>query len=100
MLRELPFSPLPVHLLTTLWEVPHPNSRDSRTIQLLLGQETQRNHLECIVMTRLRWREGLVLPSGHVGAMGDSHLQDGAMNTIQLCLERGVRLEDGLHKTA
>ena len=55
---------------------------------------------ECIVVTRLRWREGLVLLSGHVGAMGDSHLQDGSMNTIQLCLERGVRLEDGLHKTA
>ena len=66
---------------------------------MLLGQEAQRNHLECIVVTRLRSREGVVLPSGHVGAMGNSHLQEDAMNIIQLCLERGVRLEGGLHKT-
>ena len=66
---------------------------------MLLGQEAQRNHLECIVVTRLGWREGVVLLSGHVGAMVDSHLQDDARNIIQLCLERAARLEDGLHKT-
>lgn len=72
---------------------------DSKSIQMLLGQETQRNHLECIILTRLRWHESVVLPSGHVGAVGDHQLQDDAMSVIQLCLERGVRLEDGLHQT-
>ena len=64
---------------------------------MLPGQEAQRNHLECTVVTRLRWREGVVLPSGHVGAVGENHLHDDTTSVIQLCLERGVRLVDGLH---
>ena len=92
---SVPCSPPPRHPLRR-FRIP---TWDSRIIQMLLGQEAQRNRLECIVVTRLRWHEGVVLPSGHVGVVGDNHLQDDAMSVIQLCSERGVRLEDGLHKT-
>jgi len=92
-----PCPPPPGHPLRT-FRIP---KWDSRSIQAVLGQEPRQNHLERIIMTRLRWCESVVPPSDCFGAeQEDHHLQNDVMSIIQLCLERGVRLEDGLHQTA
>lgn len=72
---------------------------DSKSVVALLGHESHPNHLERIIMTRLQWRDSVVLPANHVGAVGDHHLENDVMSIIHLCSERGVRLEDGLHQT-
>ena len=80
-----PCSPPPLHPLRKFRIPIHGNQGSSRCC---LDRRHTANHLEGIVVTRLRWREAVILPSGHVGAMGDSHLQEDAMNIIQLCLEQ------------
>jgi len=72
---------------------------DSKSIMAMLGHEEHRNHLERIIVTRLRWCKSVVLPIDHVGAVEDHHVENDLASVIQLCSERGVRLEDGLHQT-
>jgi hypothetical protein len=72
---------------------------DSKCIMALLGHEEHRNHLERIIVTRLRWRESFVLPKDHVGAVEDHHVESDVASILHLCSERGVRLEDGLRQT-
>ena len=73
---------------------------DSKCVIALLGHEEHRNHLECIIVTRLRWGESVILPSNHVGTVEeDHHVEIDVVSVIDRCSERGVRLEDGLHQT-
>ena len=73
---------------------------DSKSIRALLGHEKHRSHLECIIVTRLRWSESVILPTDHVGPVKeDHHVENDIASVIHLCSERGVRLEDGLRQT-
>ena len=72
---------------------------DSKSVRMVLGDKGHRNHLKSIIVTRLRWRKSLVLPTNHTETVGDHHLENDIMSIIQLCCERGVRLEDGSHQT-
>ena len=66
----------------------------------LLRHEKHRNHLECIILTRLRWNESVILPTDHVGTVEeDHHVENDVASVIDLCSGRGVRLEDGLRQT-
>lgn len=65
----------------------------------LLGHEGHQNHLECIIVTHLRWHDRTVLPTGHVGVVEDYYLDNDVASIVRLCSERRVRLEDGLRQT-
>jgi hypothetical protein len=92
---SIPSPPPPGHPLKS-FRIP---KWDSHCIKALFGQKGHQNHLESIIVTHLRWRESVIAPTDHFAEVGDHHLQNGVMSVIQLCVERGVRLEDGLHKT-
>ena len=92
---SIPCSTTLVHPLRT-FRIP---KWDSRSIQMVLGHKGHRNHIMFIIVTRLRWDKSVVLSTNHVGTVEDHHLENDIMSIIQLCLERGVRLEDGSRQT-
>ena len=95
---KVPFVPCPPPLIHPLRTFRIPKW-DSEGIMALLGHEGHQNHLECIIVTHLRWHDRTVLPTGHVGVVEDYYLDNDVASIVRLCSERRVRLEDGLRQT-